>query len=169
MSPVRTGWLARLFGNRRTAPEPAPDSVEFPRPITTERIGSHLTRRGYHYRVDDDGDVTGTWDGHRFWFLLLGARKEILQVRGRWTTTLPITARLSIMQTVNDWNRERIWPKVYLREEAGALTMYTEVSVDFEQGATEAQLGQVISCGLGTAVQLFHAIGAQLPPDVIES
>jgi len=169
MTQSRTGWFARLFGNRRPkSPEQAAPEAELPRPLSMSRVGDHLTRRGYHFRVDDDGDITGTWDGHRFWFLLLGDRSEILQIRGRWSTTLPLEARLATLQAVNDWNRERIWPKVYLREEGGRLGVYAEVSVDLEHGATDAQLAQTVSCGLGTAVQLFHAIGAQLPPGVAD-
>jgi hypothetical protein len=169
VSSARTGWFARLFGNRRPKPpEPAPGHRDVPQPLSMSRIGDHLTRRGYHFRVDDDGDITGTWDGHRFWFLLLGERSEIVQVRGRWSTTPPVEARLPTLQAVNDWNRERIWPKVYVREEGGRLAVYAEVSVDFEHGATDAQLAQTVSCGLGTAVQLFHAIAAHLPPGVVE-
>lgn len=164
MTPARTGWLSRLFGNRHTKAEEPPPPVELPTPVTMQRIGDHLVRRGYHFRVDDDGDITGTWDGHRFWFLLLGEHREIVQVRGRWSTALPPASRLATLQAVNDWNRDRIWPKVYLREESTGLALYAEVSVDLEQGATDDQLAQVVSCGLGTAVQLFHAIGAQLPP-----
>jgi hypothetical protein len=55
-----------------------------------------------------------------------------------------------------------------VREEGGRLAVYAEVSVDFEHGATDAQLAQTVSCGLGTAVQLFHAVGAQLPPGILE-
>ncbi|MFC8921525.1 YbjN domain-containing protein [Cellulosimicrobium sp. NPDC057127] len=169
MSAARTGWFARLFGNRRPKPpEQAAGLGEVPRPLSMSRVGDHLTRRGYHFRVDDDGDITGTWDGHRFWFLLLGERSEILQIRGRWSTTLPVEARLPTLQAVNDWNRERIWPKVYVREEAGRLAVYAEVSVDLEHGATDAQLAQTVSCGLGTAVQLFQAVAAHLPPGVVE-
>ena len=74
MSPTpRTSWLARLFGNHRPKPvEDVPVDVEVPSPLSTRRIGDYLSRRGYHFRIDDDGDVTGTWDGNRFWFLLLG-------------------------------------------------------------------------------------------------
>ncbi|MCB7137748.1 YbjN domain-containing protein [Cellulosimicrobium marinum] len=169
MSEARTGWFARLFGNRRPkSADASPAPPELPRTLTMSRVGDHLTRRGYHFRVDDDGDITGTWDGHRFWFLLLGDRSEVLQVRGRWSTTLPVDARLATLQAVNDWNRERIWPKVYVREEAGRLAVYAEVSVDFERGVTDAQLAQTVSCGLGTAVQLFHAVGATLPPGVVD-
>jgi len=160
----RTSWLARLFGNHRPKPvDDVPLDAELPTPLSTRRIGDHLSRRGYHFRIDDDGDITGTWDGNRFWFLLLGDHQEILQVRGRWSSTVPVTARLALLQSVNDWNRERIWPKVYVREESGGLAVYAEVSVDLEQGATDDQLGQIVSCGLGTAVQLFSTIGGQLP------
>jgi len=130
MTQARTNWFTRLFGNRRPkAPDSLPREEELPRALSMARIGDHLTRRGYHFRVDDDGDITGTWDGHRFWFLLLGDRSEILQVRGRWSTSLPLESRLVTLQAVNDWNRERIWPKVYVREEAGRLALYAEVSV----------------------------------------
>ena len=93
MSPApRTSWLARLFGNHRPKPvEDVPVDAEMPSPLSTRRIGDYLSRRGYHSRIDDDGDVTGTWDGNRFWFLLLGDHPEILQVRGRWSTTVPVT------------------------------------------------------------------------------
>lgn len=169
MTQARTGWFSRIFGNRRPkSAESLPRERELPRGLTMQRIGDHLTRRGYHFRIDDDGDITGTWDGHRFWFLLLGERTEILQVRGRWSTTLPVESRLATLQAVNDWNRERIWPKVYVREEGGRLALYAEVSVDFEHGATDDQLAQIVSCGLGTAVQLFQAVGAQLPPGLVE-
>ena len=169
MTQARTNWFTRLFGNRRPkAPDSLPREVELPRARSMARGGALLTRRGAPVRVADDGDITGTWDGHRFWFLLLGDRSEILQVRGRWSTTLPVESRLVTLQTVNDWNRERIWPKVYVREEGGRLALYAEVSVDLEHGATAAQLAQTVSCGLGTAVPLFHAIGAQLPPGTLD-
>jgi hypothetical protein len=164
MTQSRTGWFARLFGNRRPkSAESIPAEAERPRPLSMSRVGDHLTRRGYHFRVDDDGDITGTWDGHRFWFLLLGDRSEILQVRGRWSTTLPLEARLVTLQAVNDWNRERIWPKVYVREEAGRLGVYAEVSVDLEHGATDAQLSQMLFCGLSTGSMFFDALDERYP------
>jgi hypothetical protein len=159
---TRTGWLARLFRNRqaKTAPSVVPDR---PTPLSVQRIGDYLTGRGYHFRVDDDGDITGTWEGHRFWFLLLGEKQEILQVRGCWSDPIHAASRLDALQVDNDWNRERIWPKVYLRaDRSGPTLLYAEISVDFEYGATDIQLGQIIACGLGTAVQLFRAIGMQL-------
>jgi hypothetical protein len=130
-----------------------------------DRVGTFLTQRGYRFRVDEDGDITGTWEGHRFWFMLLGPEKAVLQVRGRWDRAITPGARLAALQAANDWNRERIWPKVYLREEGEGLAVYAEVSVDLESGATDDQLGQVVSCGLGTGVQLFSSLSATMPAD----
>ncbi|MCA5893183.1 YbjN domain-containing protein [Isoptericola sp. NEAU-Y5] len=135
-----------------------------PRPLTTGRLADDLERRGYRFRTDADGDVTGTWDGNRFWFLMLGDHSEILQVRGRWAGTVPTQARLSVLQAVNDWNRERVWPKVYTRAEGEALALYAEVSVDFEHGATDEQVAATVSCGLVTASQFFATVGALVPP-----
>ncbi|MEK8224974.1 YbjN domain-containing protein [Oerskovia sp. M15] len=151
MSPApRTSWLARLFGNHRPKPvDDVPVDAEVPTALSTRRVGDYLTRRGYHFRIDDDGDITGTWDGNRFWFLLLGDNQEILQVRGRWSTTVPATSRLAVLQAINDWNRERIWPKVYLREESLGLALYAEVSVDLEQGRPTTSWARSCPAGWG--------------------
>lgn len=163
----RAPWLARILA-KGASPAPAPvvhAPVELPTPLTHDRVGAYLTRRGYTYRLDDDGDITGTWDGNRFWFLLLGSHQEILQVRGRWHRPLPESARLAVLQIINDWNRERIWPKAYLRGEPTGLALYSEVSVDFAPGATRDQLEQMVACGLGTSIQLFTSVSALLPPE----
>lgn len=182
MSPARNGsgagrWLARLLNprppvtRRGTGPRTraiADVEVEKPQPLSTQRVGDDLSRRGYRFRIDNDGDVTGTWDGNRFWFLLLGEHDEILQVRGRWAGALPAGARLAVLQAANDWNRERIWPKVYTREEGSGLALYAEVSVDFEHGATQEQLAQTVSCGLVTASQFFSTVASLAPPSDAE-
>ncbi len=162
------GARTRLRDNRRRGAPARPFPVvppARPLPLSRERVGEDLARRGYRYRFDGDGDVTGTWDGNRFWFLLLGSHQEILQVRGRWSGIIPPQARLSVLQAANDWNRERVWPKVYVREESDGLALYAEVSVDFEHGATDEQLAATVSCGLVTATQFFATVGALTPGD----
>ncbi|MFP3713625.1 YbjN domain-containing protein [Puerhibacterium sp. TATVAM-FAB25] len=160
----------RALGHRTRVARPVgePVVVQRPTPLTTERVGDDLARRGYRFRVDADGDVTGTWDGNRFWFLLLGDHREILQVRGRWAGLVPPSARLAVLQAANDWNRERIWPKVYTREEGGGMALYAEVSVDFEHGATDDQLAATVSCGLVTASQFFATVAALTPGTALD-
>jgi len=167
-APRTPGWLSRVLGER--APAPAPQRrvplQARPTPLTRDRVAASLSSRGYHFRVDEDGDLTGVWNDSRFWLLLLGEQREILQVRGRWHRQLPVDSRRAVTLALNDWNRERIWPKLYLREEEGQLAVYSEVSTDLEHGVTAEQLDQLISCGLGTGVQSFASFDSLLPPQV---
>ncbi|MCL2464817.1 MAG: YbjN domain-containing protein [Micrococcales bacterium] len=164
------GWLQRMLAGLPNAIKPLRPDDEPPTPITRARVANYLARRGYRFVADDDGDLTGTWDGNRFWFLLLGNTREILQVRGRWHRTLPLEARPALALAVNDWNRERIWPKAYIREEGITLAMYAETSADLEGGVNDAQLAQLLSCGLGSGVQMFLSFAATIPgPDDLES
>lgn len=158
-----SGWIQRVFGNPRPKTRAPGEVRERATPLTRDRVAAYLLARGYRFVLDDDGDLTGTWDGSRFWFLLLGEHGEILQVRGRWQRTLPTSRRTSVLLAVNDWNRERIWPKVYVREEDGELALYSEVSVDLEHGVTTDQLAQLVACGLGTGVQMFSVLDELLP------
>lgn len=160
----RAGWIARIFGNSRLKSVSDTAPVERPTPLTRDRVAAYLRRRGYKFVVDAEGDLTGTWDDNRFWFLLLGDHEEILQIRGRWQRQLPAGQRRALALALNDWNRERIWPKVYLREEEDELALYSEVSIDLEHGATESQLAQAIACGLGTGVKMFDSLAGLLPP-----
>ncbi|MEV7973068.1 YbjN domain-containing protein [Cellulomonas sp. NPDC089187] len=161
MTARSPGWLSRVLGAPVAPVRPVQDR---PTRLTQDRVAAALSSHDYHFRVDDDGDLTGVWNQNRFWFFLLGDDKELFQVRGRWHRQLPVEARRSGTLALNDWNRDRIWPKLYLREEQGELAVYAEVSTDLEHGVTAEQLDQLISCGIGTGVQAFEALDALLPP-----
>lgn len=161
-------WWSRLreqtFRRRGQAqpahPRPA---LDLPAPLTAERVARQLTDRQFNFVLDEDGDISGSWDGNRFWFLLLGDEREALQVRGRWHRTLPLARRASTIVAANDWNRERIWPKVYVRTEGEELALYCEIAADLEHGVTDAQLAQLLACGLGTGLQVFSTMDKALP------
>lgn len=134
-----------------------------PTPLTQDRIEAYLRSEGYDVGRDADGDVTGVWNSHHFWFIVLGDHDEVLQVRGRASRTVPLEHRAALLLGVNDWNRDRVWPKAYLREEESGLAIYGEMSVDLEHGVTDEQLGRLLDCGLATSVQLFEATGRARP------
>ncbi len=132
-------------------------------PLTLARVLARLEALGYHVAVDEEGDPTGIWGMDRFWFLRLGADQEVLQIRGRWHRTLPLDRHGDLLLVVNDWNRERLWPKAYVRAEGDVLSVSGELSVDLGAGATDDQLDAVLLRGLAAGGRLFDALGQQLP------
>lgn len=131
---------------------------ESPRALSVRRVADELTRQGYAFRVTPGGVLTGTWDGHRLWFLVLGEERGLLQVRGRWSRTAPVERYDDVVQVLNDWNRDGLWPTAHAREEHGVMAVYGEVSAPFELGATDAQIAHVVRTGVTGCLALFAAL-----------
>jgi hypothetical protein len=129
------------------------------RPITQERLIRLLDLQGWHHQIDDEGDLGGVWNGNSFYFLLIGQDHELLQVLGYLRPRVPAEDRDALRVFIEDWHRDHFWPKCYFVEDPdeGSLRLAASVTVDYEQGATDAQLMQHIMCGLGTAGQVFDA------------
>ena len=160
--------LRGLLGSpSRQAPEQragAPDPA-IPSPVTAERLRSWFSRHGYSYFVDDDGNVGGLWRGRLFHFFLFGEHQEILQVRGQWNREFAIERLTEVLEVCNEWNADNIWPKAYVRvRDDGMVHVTCEVATDLERGVSDAQLGQLLQCGLSAASVFFDTFD-QLYPD----
>ncbi len=134
-------------------------------PVSRDRVEAYLKSRGWHYFIDSDGDLGGDWDGHRFYFLFYGERKEIFQVRGRWKRQLPDVAEVPATTVANAWNREWIFPKVYVRVHDGETHVFGEHAVDLEHGVADDQLGQIVVCGINTTLKAFEYVDQHFGPD----
>lgn len=148
---------------RRRGPDVPGEPAQETRPLTAERLAARLAALGYRVSTDDDGDIGGVWGQDRFWFLRMGSAREILQIRGRWRRTLPLEQRADVLLALNDWNRDRIWPKAYLRTEDGRTAVYAEVSVDLADGVTDDQIDAALGRGLAAGGRLFGALAQQMP------
>lgn len=136
-------------------------------PFSKERVVSYFIEEGYKFSHDDEGDIVGIWDGHPFWFLFLGKSSDFFQVRGTWNRKVTHANRNFMMHVMNDWNRDRIWPKGYIKEDPDGTesSVYAETSFDFGEGVTPKQLNYSIDYALHTALQLFTHLNAVLPPE----
>jgi hypothetical protein len=154
MSPARPG-----------APAQSPDDADdVPWPLSIARIVEWFEENGFSYFIDNDGDLGGLWRGRLFYFFLFGERSEILQVRGQWNREVSIERLEEVLEACNEWNADRIWPKAYVRvRDNGMVHIISEVATDLEHGATDAQLGQLLHCGLSTGSMLFDAIDDLYP------
>lgn len=127
-------------------------------PITRARLESTLTTLGYRTEVGHEGSLVRTSDGWQFTVAVLGDAATV-RVRGTSPRTIDTALAPGIAQVVNDWNRDRIWPKVFTRPHGTGLRLHTDVTAHLEGGASDAQLSEVIACGLGTGATFFAAIG----------
>jgi len=165
--------LARELGARRIgdalavpagtgAPAQAGDDV--PAPLSIARIVDWFEENGFSYFIDNDGDLGGMWRGRLFYFFMFGDRSEILQVRGQWNREVSIERLEEVLEACNEWNADRIWPKAYVRvRDNGMVHVISEVATDLEHGVTDAQLAQLLHCGLSTGSMLFDAIDEMYP------
>lgn len=141
-----------------------PDTRVPPTPVTPERVAEALHAQGYSVSAAAPGVLGGTWDGNTFTIALIGEDSDVLQVRGTWHREIEPDLLGGMALVINDWNRDRIWPKVY-SEEVGAVTRaHSELCLDLSDGVTDAQLGEALACGLGTGVQFFESLSSLLEP-----
>ena len=133
-------------------------------PVTPARIAAWMSDNGFSYFVDNDGDLGGLWRGRLFYFFLFGEQAEILQIRGQWHREVAIERLEEVLDLCNEWNADRIWPKAYVRvRDNGRVHVISEVAVDLEHGATDAQLHQNLFCGLSTGSMFFDSLDERYP------
>lgn len=144
---------------------PVPSSGPVPLPLTREMVQGVLDAHEFHYITDDDGDFGGNWGDHRVWFMLMGDKEEIFQVRGTWGRAVASEHKATLLRALNEWNRERIFPKMYARlnPASGLLDVHAESSTDLEHGVTAEQLDVILMSGLETAMMAFEHLDAQAP------
>lgn len=180
------GLLGRLFGSDDT-PRPVPvvqpgDDPQlhaYPAGPTDQdvvtafspaRIMEILDEDGDRYEIDDDGDLFGRWDNDIFHFIFyMDEDRAALQISGR--TMDPVAAEHTdeLEVFLEDWNRTHHWPKSLTRELSDGLYPYGEITFDYTQGATQAQLRQHIMCAMATTSQMLQAardhLGIEEPED----
>ena len=154
--------LQRELGATVTAPQ---GDGGVPAPLSVARIVGWFESNQFSYFLDSDGDLGGLWRGRLFYFFLFGENSEILQVRGQWNREVAIERLGEVLEACNEWNADRIWPKAYVRvRDNGMVHVISEVATDLEHGVTDAQLSQLLHCGLSTGNMLFDTID-ELYPD----
>lgn len=132
-------------------------------PLTNDRIKSVLDAREANYGVDDDGDIGGYWDGHLFYFFILGSDKDFLQSRARWNRRVDVAHFAAIVEAANEWNATKLWPKVYLRTEESSVGVYAEHTVPYEHGLTDEQLDLHLAVAISTTGQFFDHLDESYP------
>lgn len=135
-------------------------------PLTKDRVAAYLRSEGYNFAFEGDTPLHGFWDENLFFFLLLGD-DDVFQVRGIWKKTLPVSRRGEAMMAANDWNRDHAWPKMYVRVDDEMVNIVGETQTNLSAGVSNAQIGDLVECGIGTGCQAFDHF-TEVFPDAAE-
>ena len=111
-------WLSRrgkssgpASGGARPAPRP-PAAPPEPRarvaPLSQQRLRAALDRHDWHYRIDDEGDITGRWDDDIITFMLRGDHGEVLNVLGYMYEDLPMGQLDEVRYALEEWHRAHL-------------------------------------------------------------
>jgi len=138
-----------------------------PTKVSQDRLRAWLEDAGFAYFTDSDGDLGGIWHNRIFYLLALGANNEVLQVRGQWHREATLDHLAEVLEVCNTWNGERIWPKSYVRvRDDGTVVVCTDLTIDVEHGATDAQLDLMLRCGLATGTAFFDRMDEEFPDPI---
>lgn len=147
-----------------TKDAPVPAAGGALKPLSKDRIKHALEQAGWSYNVDSDGDIGGGWEYGSFYFFVNGDNDELLCVRGFWRGELGEGDYMQALEAVNEWNRDKLWPKMYVaRDDAGNVRVNAELNVDYEHGLTDEQLSQHLLCVVNTSMSGFERMNEVFP------
>jgi hypothetical protein len=79
-----------------------------------EMVKELLEQMELKYFVDDEGDLGAPWTTFRTYFMFRGeGEQQVFSVRTFYDRRHGADARPRILETIDDWNRHTLWPKVY--------------------------------------------------------
>lgn len=142
---------------------PAPPPPEVPTPLSRDRLVALCQQRGWNYFIDNQGDLGGHWVDARYYFLVRGSQDEILVIHGIWNRMLPFESLATVRSAILFWHRDRLWPTLtHHIHDDGTIEVGSDVAIDLEHGATDAQLADHIDRAVSTSGQAFAALSAAI-------
>ena len=139
-------------------------------PITRDRIEAIMKANDWKYFIDSDGVLGGRWEGADVYFNLLnlfGDTPDGLQVRAYWRRELNAAAEVAAATVANRWNREKLFPKVYVSVDGDKLTVRAEGNFPLRYGVANDQLDDFVNSTITTAIQAFEHFDRHFSEDVL--
>ena len=102
------------FGVPQQQPQPAGQDGPPPVVVPDQNLVKQLLdQMELKHAVDEEGDLVAPWDGFRIYFMFRGEQKELFAVRAFYDRPHPIEAKTELLEALDEWNSETLWPKVY--------------------------------------------------------
>jgi hypothetical protein len=128
-------------------------------PISRDRIEAVMKENDWKYFIDSDGVLGGRWEDADVYFNLLslfGDEADGLQVRAYWRRELSAASEVAAATVANRWNREKLFPKVYVSVLGDKLTVRAEGNFPLRHGVANDQLDDFVNCSITTSIQAFE-------------
>jgi hypothetical protein len=93
-------------------------------------VASLLDQMQLKHAVDDEGDLWAGWEGYRVFYMFRGEQQELFAVRSFYERPYPVEKKAEMLDLIDDWNRNTLWPKVYTHtHEDGVVRLIGEAQL----------------------------------------
>ncbi|WP_042378851.1 YbjN domain-containing protein [Streptacidiphilus melanogenes] len=95
---------------------PQPPQPQGPPPVIVpdaELVKQLLDQMQLKHGVDAEGDIVAPWEEFQVYFMFRGEQKELFAVRAFYQHAHELAAKTALLEALDEWNRETLWPKVY--------------------------------------------------------
>lgn len=153
-------------------PEQSENTDEVPsfRIVTIERIADWFADQGlkYFFYEEEVNDLGVIIDSIVNYVTLRGSDPETMQVRAHWNRTASVERTGELLSLCNEWNRDRTWPKAYVRiSDRGQVMIFAESSFDVVDGCPDAQLHEWLNAGLRLSAGFFAHLDEHFPDPLL--
>jgi hypothetical protein len=131
--------------------------------LTRELVKRVLRKLDVTFLTDSDGDFKiefGRNDDSGLpvvaWIMIGG--KDVLQIRTHAEREIPRDQWGTAISLCNEWNTEKLWPKVYLRpaDEAIPALLICELSLDLSTGTFADQVAYQLRIAISASFEFFE-------------
>lgn len=100
------------FGPQPTPEDQGEIEVTLVKP-DKELVKQLLDQMELNHGEDDEGDLFAPYEGFRVYFMFRGEQGELFSVRTYYDQGYPIDEKGAVLEAIDAWNRDALWPKVY--------------------------------------------------------
>ena len=116
----------------------APVPPQGPPPIIkpdSALVAQLLSQVGLKYGTDAEGDLVASWAGFRVYLMFRGENQELFAVRTFYEREYPVEKKGELLDVIDEWNRDTLWPKVYTHtNEEGVVRLIGESQLAVPSG-----------------------------------
>ncbi len=115
--------------------------------------------------IDEEGDLAAPWENFRTYFMFRGEdEQQMFAVRTFYDRWFGIDEKPRLLETIDDWNRRTLWPKVYTHtHDNGDVTLIGESQMLIGGGVVTDQFVSSVVSWVRAATEFDKWLTEQLP------